>query len=525
MEAYPELKRAEALITQTLEQEENRFRETLGTGLKLLKEALHDVPNNGALNGKIAFKLYDTYGFPFDLTQDILREKGYEVDTEGFNLAMEEQKNKARGSWSGSGAETEDNLWLEIQKEHGPTEFIGYETLKGRGNVVAIVKDGKLVDSLKTDEEAFILTNQTPFYAESGGQAGDQGKISADKGTFTVNDVKKFAGNLHAHFGTVIEGEITSDDEMAKMIVYPTRRNGLKRAHSATHILHAVLKKTLGDFVTQKGSLVEDDYLRFDFSCPNTISAEEFKEIELQANKIVIQNSSSETRVMPVKQAMEIGATALFGEKYGDEVRVIAMGKDNYSLEFCGGTHVNQTGDVGLIKIFNEASVSAGVRRIEAYTGERAIEYIENIENKLKNIQKTVKTNADDVLPRIAKLVSEKKEMEKQISELKKQVALSNAMSSSSDSSNASGSDVEKINDVSFIGKFLPGVQTKDLRGLVDEYKNKYENAVIVLISENEGKAGIAAGVSGNLTEKYNAVDLVNSSNIITLFQKKFLLE
>lgn len=509
-EAYPELVRAESLITQTLEQEETKFRETLGKGLKLLKEELKSVPKDGELDGKVAFKLYDTYGFPYDLTQDILRESDRSVDDAAFKAAMEEQKNKARSSWSGSGEQAEDGLWLELYKVKGATEFIGYETLDGRGNITAIVKGKEQTDSIKTGDEAFIITNQTPFYAESGGQAGDIGKIITDDGAFEVKDVKKFAGAIHAHYGVVTEGVIKADSEMVKMEVCSERRAGVKRAHSATHILHAVLKDILGDFVTQKGSLVEDDYLRFDFSCPNSISAEQYNEIELKANSIIMGNSSTQTRVMPVQQAMDLGATALFGEKYGDEVRVVAMGDENYSMEFCGGTHVDNTGDVGFVKIFNDSAVSAGVRRIEAYTGGKALEYAMNIESKLNEIQKTVKTSADDLLPRITKLLSEKKEMEKEISELKKQLALSGGAQSGN-----GGSEVEEINGVNFVGKFLPGVATKDLRGLVDEYKSKYDNAIILLISENDGKAGISAGLSSNLTDKYNAVDLVRKSSEI----------
>lgn len=508
-EAYPELERARSLIVQTLEQEENRFRETLGNGLKLLKTELSSIPHGGELDGKVAFKLYDTYGFPYDLTQDILREKGYTVNNTAFESAMEEQKNKARSSWSGSGEEAENTLWLDLHKENGATEFIGYEALKGRGNLISIIKNNDKTGSLKKGEEGFIVTNQTPFYAESGGQSGDKGRIITETGTFAVNDTKKFAGSIHAHFGEVLEGEISSGSEMAKMIVHPKRRSAIKRAHSATHILHAVLKDILGDFVTQKGSLVEDDYLRFDFSCPNAINDEQFEQIELMANDLVMQNSPSKTRIMPVKKAMESGATALFGEKYGDEVRVVAMGGDDYSMEFCGGTHVIRTGDIGIIKIFNEASVSAGVRRIEAYTGIKAIEYIESIESRLDTVQQALKTSADNIVPRIEKLLTEKREMEKQISELKKQVALG------SNGAGDSGSEVEQINGVSFIGKFLPDVATKDLRGLIDEYKTKHDPAVILLISENGGKAGIAAGISNSLTDRYNAVDLVRKSSEI----------
>lgn len=507
---YPELERARSLIEQTLEQEENKFRETLGHGLKLLKDELANINDKKELDGKIAFKLYDTYGFPFDLTKDILREKGMGVDQKGFDKAMEEQKNVARKSWSGSGEASEETIWLDLNKEFGHTEFIGYETTKGRGNLTAIVKDGKKVDKLKKGEEGFVIANQTPFYAESGGQAGDQGQIRTETGTFAVNDTKKFADGIHAHFGKVIEGEI-NPTEMAKMIVHPGRRAGVKRAHSATHILHAALRNILGDFVTQKGSMVEDDYLRFDFSCPNSIEEGKLREIELEANRIIMQNTDSETRVMPVKQAMDLGAVALFGEKYGDEVRVISMGDDNYSMEFCGGTHVKRTGDIGMLKIFSEQSISSGVRRIEAYTGIKAIEHSEKLEKQLNQIQQSIKSSADDIVPRIEKLMSEKRDMEKEIAELKKQVALG----SGSNGGSKDKKEAEDINGVNFIAKFLPGIQPRDLRGLIDEYKSRYENAVILLISENDGKAGIAAGVSEALISKYNAVDLVKKSSEI----------
>ncbi len=510
--AYPELQRAESLLTQTLKSEEEKFRETLDNGLKILEGELKGVKSGGELKGEIAFKLYDTYGFPLDLTQDILRSKNIKVDIKGFDEAMEKQREQARANWAGSGEQSAGELWLNIAKKNPSTEFTGYTTLKSRAEIASIVVGDKEINKAPVGEAA-IITNQTPFYAESGGQAGDTGIIYSDKFKFEVVTTKKFGG-LFVHFGKIISGEASVGDDV-NLEVNGQRRDALKRNHSATHILHAVLRRKLGDHISQKGSLVEADYLRFDFSNQKAVSKEQLAEIEREVNQIIIQNSESTTRVMPIKQAMESGAVALFGEKYGDEVRVVSMGleQDNdkkYSIEFCGGTHVSRTGDIGLFKITKELAVASGVRRIEAVTGNKAVEYIQGREGIISSVQDRLKTSPEDFDNRISGLMNEKKNLEGQISDLKKKLVMGGEAGKSS-----SGVAAENINGVAFIGQKLAGIEPKDLRGLIDSYKKQNENSVIVLISDNEGKASIAAGVSEKLINKFSAVELVKKSSEI----------
>ncbi len=508
-QAYPELMRAESLLTQTLKSEEEKFRETLGNGLKILETEMKSVKVGAALGGEVAFKLYDTYGFPLDLTQDILRAKNMKVDVDGFNVAMEKQREQARSNWAGSGEQATSAIWLDIAKK-GSTEFLGYSTLKSRAEIVSIVASDNEVPSVKAGAQAVMMTNQTPFYGESGGQAGDKGIIYSDKFKFEVDYTRKFGG-LHAHFGKVVSGEAVVGQD-AYLEVDETRRAALRRAHSATHILHAALRRILGDHISQKGSLVEEDYLRFDFSHQKSVTKEELQQIEREINSIILQNAETSTRVMPVEQALESGAVALFGEKYGDEVRVLAMGLgDNhgsYSIEFCGGTHVNRTGDIGLMKMVKESAVASGVRRIEAVTGNKAVEYVQGREGIINLLQDRLKTSPEDFDSRISALMGEKKTLENQISELKKKIALGGGGAASN--SGGEGA-VQNINGVNFIGQKLAGLEAKDLRGLIDEYKKKYENAVIVLIADNEGKAAVAAGVSESLTAKYSAVEMVKT--------------
>jgi alanyl-tRNA synthetase len=506
--AYPELIRAETLITQTLKTEEEKFRETLGNGLKILEAETKGLKAGGSLNGEIAFKLYDTYGFPLDLTQDILRAKNISVDLKAFNEAMEKQKDLARSSWGGSGEQATSEIWLNLAKK-GATEFLGYSTLTSRAEVISIIANDNEVKKISVGDKAVILTNQTPFYGESGGQAGDKGIIYSDKFNFEVDYTRKFGG-LHAHFGVVKKGEIKVEDDVY-LQVDKKRRDNLRRNHSATHLLNAALRRKFGDHITQKGSLVEEDYLRFDFSHQKSVTKDEIAELEKEINEIILQNSESTTRVMPIKQALESGAVAMFGEKYGEEVRVLSIGAgDNhgsYSIEFCGGTHVARTGDIGFFKIIKESAVASGVRRIEAVTGEKAVAYVQNREGIINSLQDKLKTSPEDFDSRISALMNEKKSLESQISDLKKKIALGGGASSG-----AASVAVQNINGVNFIGQKLERIEAKDLRGLVDEYKKKYDNAVILLIAENDGKATVASGVSDKLTSKFSAVDIVKSA-------------
>ncbi len=530
-EAYPELERARSVITQTIENEEDRFRETLATGLKILEGESKHIKNK-ILSGEVAFKLYDTYGFPLDLTQDILREKGVKVDEKSFNLALEKQKEKARANWAGSGEASTETLWLDIAKNIGATEFLGYTSTKSSGDVLKIItfsphhnpennppspqeREGVRAEhhnKISQSEEGAIITNQTPFYAESGGQAGDKGIIKNDNGIFEVTDTKKFAGGLFVHFGKQVKGEIKTHD-IVKLEIDENRRSKIRKNHSATHILHAVLRNILGDFVTQKGSLVEEDYLRFDFSYNKPLSDEEIKKIELEVNKIIAENTSVSTKIMKLEQAIDSGAMALFGEKYSDEVRVLSMGgvtnsNNRYSVELCGGTHVERTGDIGLFRIIRESGVASGVRRIEAVTEEKALEFIYKKEEILNQISQKLKANDNEISDKIEKLISEKKDLEKQVSELKKKLALGG----NSKENNNSSSEVEIINGTNFIAKKLSGIDAKDLRGIVDEIKSKHTSCVVFLVSENEGKATILAGVTNDLTNKISAVDIVKKA-------------
>lgn len=502
-DAYNELKRAEDLIIATVENEEKRFKETLENGLKILESETKNLKEGGILKGDVAFKLYDTYGFPLDLTQDILKAKKITVDVAAFETSMEKQKETARAAWAGSGEQATDNLWMDILKDNQATEFLGYTSLSGRGKIIALVNKGNKAEKLSKGEEAQIITNQTPFYGESGGQAGDKGVIIGENGKFVVSDTKKLAGSLIVHFGKVEEGEFAVS-ELVNLQADDKRRDGVKRAHSATHLVHAALRKVLGTHVTQKGSLVEDDFLRFDFSNQKGLSTEEISEIEKQVNAQVLANISAVTKLMPVKQAIEAGAMALFGEKYGDEVRVITMGRDDYSVELCGGTHIKQTGDIGLFKITAESAVASGVRRIEALTGIKALEYFNERENIISNLQDKLKTGADDLNTRVEKLIEEKRDAEKEISELKKKLALA---STSGGASNEK--EFEEINGIKLVAKKLSGVEAKDLRGIVDEYKKKYASSVVIILSENEGKGSLVVGVTEEITTKVSAVDTI----------------
>ncbi|OWY06709.1 alanine--tRNA ligase [Thioclava sp. IC9] len=508
--AYPELGRAQALIEETLLGEETRFKTTLDRGLKLLDEALLDLPEGQKLPGETAFKLYDTFGFPLDLTQDALRERDREVDTEGFDSAMEEQKAKARASWSGTGEATNAAIWFDLSEKLGATEFLGYDTETAEGQITALVTDGAEIDT--ATGEVQVVVNQTPFYAESGGQIGDRGWIVTDTGKAEVTDTKKVAG-VFIHFARVTEGEIAKG-QGAKLEVDHARRSAIRANHSATHLLHEALRRTLGDHVAQRGSLNAEDRLRFDFSHNKALSPEEIAKIEREVNEFIRQNTPVDTRIMTPDDARDLGAQALFGEKYGDEVRVVSMGElansgkgttgNVYSLELCGGTHVKRTGDIGTFVLTSEGASSSGVRRIEALTGDIAMAELRRRDKLLTEIEGLIKTSEQDVLGRLQAILDERKAQANEIAQLRRELAMGGGSSG--------GPDVSEINGLKFVPQVVSGVTGKDLPGIVDELKDKVGSGVILVVADAGGKAAVAAGVTKDLTERVSAVDLVKAA-------------
>ncbi|MCP5383703.1 MAG: alanine--tRNA ligase [Altererythrobacter sp.] len=508
-QAYPELQRGQALIAEVLEREETQFRRTLDKGLRLLDDATADMGEGAELDGETAFKLYDTYGFPYDLTEDALRVRNIGVDRDGFDAAMARQKEAARAAWKGSGDAASDEVWFDLAEREGSTEFTGYTATSGEGSVVALVKDGAEVDSASEGDEVIILTNQTPFYGESGGQTGDVGVITTPDGLrIAVTDTGKPLGRLHTHKARVEAGTIRKGD-VVHLDVDVERRDQIRANHSATHLMHAALRNRLGEHVTQKGSLVAEDRLRFDFSHPKPLTDEDIAAIEAEVNAEIRANEAVSTRLMSPDDAIEAGAMALFGEKYGDEVRVLSMGRAgaggrSYSVELCGGTHVRATGDIGLFRIVSESAVSSGVRRIEALTGEAARQWLVGREDALKAVASVLKTAPDDVTGRIAALVEERKSLEKELAEARKQLALGGGGA-------ASGPADEEIGGVSFSGQVLDGLEPKELRPLLDEAKSRLGSGVAAAVAVNEGKAAIAVAVTDDLTGRFNAVDLVRA--------------
>ncbi|WP_375206731.1 alanine--tRNA ligase [Hyphococcus sp.] len=509
--AFPELQRAETLIVETLRSEEEKFRSLLDRGLKLLEEETADLPAGAALPGEAAFKLYDTYGFPLDLTQDALRRDGRTVDVEGFDKAMAAQKAAARAAWAGSGDSADESLWFDLRAEHGATEFLGYIHNAADGVVQAIVSGGDAVNEAKEGDAVEIIVNQTPFYAESGGQVGDAGRITTDKGAvIVIEDVKKRAGVLHGHIGKVEKGAV-SKGEAVHLAIDVARRERIRANHSVTHLAHAALREVLGDHVAQKGSLVAPDRMRFDITNPKAISATEIAEVEARVNAVIRQNTPVETRIMPYEDAVAAGAIALFGEKYDDDVRVLTMGhsledeKKPYSVELCGGTHVRRVGDIALFKVIGESAVSAGVRRIEALTGEAARTYLEEQASLARKASDALKTTIEDLPARIEALVADRKKLERELAEVKKQMALGGGASSPEED------EVAEIAGVNFMGRVLDGVAAKDLRGLVDQAKKKMGSGVAAFIGVNEGKAALAVGVTDDLKDRLSAVDLVRA--------------
>jgi alanyl-tRNA synthetase len=506
--AYPELVRAQPLIEETLKLEETRFRQTLDNGLRLLDEATTHLPEGNPLPGEVAFRLYDTFGFPYDLTEDAMRGYGHAVDREGFDREMAKQKAQARAAWKGSGEKASDELWFDIAEASGSTEFTGYAGHEGEGEVVALVKDGARVPRAGQGDKLVVITNQTPFYGESGGQMGDTGTITSEKGLKAdVEDTSKPLGRLHAHHVVIRAGEVAIGDAV-HLSVDSERRSRVRANHSATHLLHAALRHRLGDHVTQKGSLVAPDRLRFDFSHPKALTAEDIAAVEEEVNRHIRENDAVATRLMTPDEAIAAGAMALFGEKYGDEVRVLSMGRNDeasYSVELCGGTHVNALGDIQLFKIVSESAVAAGVRRIEALTGEAARQWLTERENRLKETAAALKASPEEVPARVASLIEERRRLERELAEARKALAMGGG-------SKAEAAGPEQVGGHGFIGRVLDGIDPKALRGLVDEAKRQVGSGVAVLIAVNDGRASVAVGVTEDLTGSLSAVDLVRKA-------------
>ncbi|MBU1211697.1 MAG: alanine--tRNA ligase, partial [Alphaproteobacteria bacterium] len=520
-DTYGELGRASALITETLRLEETRFRKTLEKGLVLLKDATEKLGSGDVLSGDVAFKLYDTYGFPLDLTEDALRARGIRVDTQQFRTAMEKQKADARKAWKGSGEAATEAIWFDVRDVAGATDFLGYDTETAEGEIRAVLREGKIVKSLKKGDEGQIILNQTPFYAESGGQVGDGGVIRGTGGAvFRVSDTMKKAGDVFVHFGKVEIGAFKTG-EAVELAVEHAQRTAIRANHSATHLLHEALRQVLGSHVSQKGSLVAPDRLRFDFSHPKPLSPDELHEVELRANAIVAQNAPVTTRLMAVDEAMDCGAMALFGEKYGDEVRVVSMGETDatsvsedgkrkaaWSLELCGGTHVRRTGDIGVIHIVGESASAGGIRRIEALTADNARAYLAEQDERLCEVAGVLRTRPEDVVDRVRALMDEKKILERQLADAKRQVALAGAGSRGAESGDRNL--IKSIGDVKLFARTVEGLNPKDLRGLVDDGKKQVGSGVVAIVGITEdGKAGLAVGVTDDLTGSWSAVDLV----------------
>ena len=507
-QAYPELVRARPLIEATLREEEERFQRTLGRGMTLLEEATAGLEDGGVLPGETAFKLYDTYGFPLDLTQDAVRARGLTVDTEGFEAAMAEQRARAREAWTGSGQKAQGAVWLALRDRLGPTVFTGYENVEGMGEVLALVLDGDQVAAAEAGQTVEVLCDRTAFYAESGGQAGDQGEIDWPGGRGEVIDVQKRAGDLHAHIVKIAQGRL-AEGQRVRLAVDAERRQRTRANHSATHLMHAALRNVLGPHVTQKGQMVDGDRIRFDFSHGAPVTAEEIDRIETEVNAVVRQNLPAETRLMAPQEAMEEGAMALFGEKYGEEVRVLTLGRDlsgegAYSIELCGGTHVARTGDIALFKIVSEGGVAAGVRRIEAFTGEPARRYLLDQAGVARGLAEQFKVPVVEVTARVEALIAERRALDKELAEARKKLALGG--------SGAGAPQAEEINGVKFDGRLLDGVPPKDLRPLVDEARKQLGSGVAAYVSTNEGKAAIAVALTPDLVGRFDAAALARAA-------------
>ncbi|MCZ8079591.1 MAG: alanine--tRNA ligase [Rhodobacteraceae bacterium] len=509
--AYPELQRAQSLIEETLRLEETRFKTTLDRGLRLLDDELARLPEGGDLPGAAAFKLYDTYGFPLDLTQDALREKGRAVDVAGFDAAMQEQKTKARAAWSGAGGTADAKIWFELAEAHGATEFLGYDTETAEGEVLALVRDGAAIGSAATGETVQIIVNQTPFYGESGGQVGDAGYIRTDTGLAEVTDTRKSQG-IFIHVAKVLEGSVLKG-QPAKLEVAHTRRAQIRANHSATHLLHEALRHALGDHVAQRGSLNAPDRLRFDFSHATGMSPAELAQVEAEVNAYIRQNAPVETRIMTPDDARAIGAQALFGEKYGDEVRVVSMGVQEgsgkgadgrtYSLELCGGTHVRRTGDIGAFVALGESASSAGVRRFEALTGQAALDHLRAQDARLAEVALVLKASPAEAVERVKAMADERRALQNEVAQLRRELAMGGK---------AGGPEAREIGGVKFLAQVLSGVSGKDLPALIDEMKARIGSGAVLLIADTGAKPAVAAGVTADLTATLSAVTLVKAA-------------
>jgi len=507
-QAFPELIRAEALITETMELEEGRFKKLLDRGLSLLDAETESLKEGDELAGDVAFKLYDTYGFPVDLTQDALKPQGINVDMDGFEVAMEKQRAEARKNWAGSGEAADEALWFDLKEKVGGTDFLGYDTESAEGQIVSIVVDGKEVQTAQPGSEVIILLNQTPFYAESGGQEGDSGVLQVgDIAEIEVTDTQKRIHSLYLHVGKVKGGVVSVGADVTATVDH-TRRSSVRSNHSATHLLHKALQQELGEHVTQKGSLVAEQRLRFDIAHNKPVTDEQMEAIEAKVNEQIRFNTEVVTRLMTPEEAIEQGAMALFGEKYGDEVRVVSMGDEdgkNYSTELCGGTHVKRTGDIGLFKVVNEGAVAAGVRRIEALTGSAAVSYLAEQEDRLNETAALLKSTPAKVPGRVEALLDERKKMEKEIADLRKKLATGGG--------NGAANDVKDVNGVKYMGKVLEGIPGKELKSMVDEMKNQIGSGICAAIAVNDGKASLVVGVTDDLKDSHNAVDLVRAGS------------
>ena len=511
-DTYHELQRAQPLITETLLLEETRFKKTLEKGLGLLGEASGKLKQGDVLPGETAFKLYDTFGFPLDLTEDALRTRGVTVDTKAFEVAMERQKAEARKAWKDSGEAATEAIWFEVKEKTGAGEFLGYDAETATGEIVALVKDGKEAKSLKAGDDAAIVVNQTPFYGESGGQVGDRGIIRGAKSAlFRVTDTQKKAGGLIVHLGKVESGSFKMG-EAVDLDVDHAARSAIRANHSATHLLHEALRQVLGDHVAQRGSLVAADRLRFDFVHTKPMTAEEIAKVEDIANAIIVQNAPVETRLMGVEEAKESGARALFGEKYGDEVRVVSMGEPvgnglGWSVELCGGTHVKRTGDIGLVKVMAESASASGVRRLEAFTADTARAYLGEQEARLKVIAAALHVRPEDAAERVKALIEECKQLERQLADAKKQMAMGGG-------GKDMGPAIVEIGGRKFLKLSVSGVEMKDLKAMADDGRAKIGSGIVAIVNNSaDGKLGIVVAVTTDLADKVSAVDLVRAGS------------
>jgi alanyl-tRNA synthetase len=505
--AYPELRRAEPVIVETLRQEEERFRRTLGRGMALLEEAAQGLQAGAVLPGEVAFRLYDTYGFPLDLTQDAVRPRGIAVDTAGFDVAMERQRQMARDSWSGSGQQAQGAIWLSLRDRLGPTQFLGYEQVEITAETLALVAEGAPVDGAETGATVQVLFDRTPFYAESGGQAGDRGEVEWSGGRAEVLDTQKEAGELFAHTLKITEGRLAEGDRV-RLLVDADRRARTRANHSAAHLVHAALRHVLGPHVAQKGQMVDAERMRFDYSHGGPLTPDELDRIEAEVNAVIRQNAPASTQVMSPQQAIEAGAIALFGEKYGDSVRVLALGRalageGDYSVELCGGTHVARTGDIALFKIVAEGGVAAGVRRIEALTGEAARRWLMDQAGVAKALAEQFKVPVSELALRVEGLQAERRSLERALADAKRQLALGGG---------GATAGPEEIGGVKVIARVLEGVGGKELRAIAEDFKKTLGSGLVALVGVADGKAAVTVAVSADLTTRFSAVDLARTA-------------